>query len=214
MPRRDGFPTNRELQVENNIAARDLFVAATERELQHKISDFNPAYEDKPLDHLMLIFNQRHRMRRSDGGYSGDGIYREELIVQPLIEAPEDTFYQGKNRATAMESIDFYNRTIKKVSQFIINDEFKFGSLTPEMIQMEWTADRDPAGHNRFHVNTFKDRPSKPSIVSAGVFIENAGQYVQSDLFDKDYNVRMINFLRVTAISTRSRRFSIILGYE
>lgn len=196
MPRRDGFPTNRELQVDFTTAARDVFVAAAERELESKI-DLIPAYEDKPLDHLRLYVSRRNDVREG----SPQAVYRELLEVQPLqwttVETIEaDDPYVGNElfRDTPEAVVEHYKTLCQAIGDTLITNQLRFNSLPPTAIEADWTAELSPHGRPTRHAGSFKERPSKQSLVAATFFVEEAMGYVRSAEFDKPFDVRVAEY--------------------
>lgn len=197
MPRKDGLPTNRELQMDFTASARDVFVATFERSLESKIS-LNPAYEDKPLSHLFVTFRQKHRTNPS----TPTQIYRESLRIAPLqvltaVGLEQGPYGQGNElfRGADNSVIEFYRKTADAIADTAITDSFQFGQLTSTAIEANWTADRDPYGSKVYHAGTFRERPRKMSLVSAKIFAEGARAYVDSDDFDKPLDVRGADYI-------------------
>lgn len=191
MVRKD-FPTNREIQVDFTTQARDVFVAAAERELEAKITDFNPAFADKPLDHLTLTFKSAYRRTQQP-----HGIHRERLRIEPLQMSTAEGLRSGQYSEThelfkgADPSVLEHYKTIAKViGESTITDDFRFGQIPPAGVEAEWTADRDSVGSRKYHASTFKERASKQSLVSAKLYVADAQSYVESDVFTKDLMVR------------------------
>lgn len=196
MPRRDGFPTNRELQVDFTSAARDVFVAAAERQLESKIG-LMPEFEDKPLDHLYLTVWRRHETAED----SPQAVQSESLQVMPLQMTTANSLrYQQHDkycrtgnelfRDASDEAIEHYITLARMIGDTVITEDLRFGQLPASAVEADWTAWLR-SGRTR-HAATFKERAAKQSLVAAKFFVEEAAEYVQSDDFDKPMLLRRI----------------------
>ena len=199
MPRRDGFPTNREPQVEFTAGARDVFVAAAERQLESKI-DLNQAFEDKPLDHFYLRISRSNPVSES----SIQAVHGEQLVVEPLNwDIIDQIRYGGKSfngvnelfRDAGEGAIEHYESLAKVIGETVITDELRFGRLPVNGVNADWSAWLTPDHSQSLHVSRFKERASKQSLVSASLFVEEAAAYVQSDDFDKPLVVKGLEYI-------------------
>jgi hypothetical protein len=170
MPRRDGFPTNREMVVDFNTLSRTAYIDA----YNHMTADGMPAaFEDKPLDALYLnvIKNIPAFMRTSDS------VTDEQLVVEPLQEDHADFMTSIIGFQDIPEDIvEHYRNIARRIGETTLHSGLDIVSvLPPEGINADYTA-YYPSGRTR-HISTFKEKPSKPSI-AAGKFF--AAQAVQS----------------------------------
>lgn len=200
MPRHDSFDTNREIQVDFTNIAHGVFVAAAERQLEAKIT---PAYEDKPLDHLFLHFRKigapiTEMRKNTITGEEYPTAYRnrEELKIRPLTESKARSLHysvHGRTRKNPREVnelfqdgdeyiLEHYMQLAKVIGATAITDSLRFSQLPPNAIDASW--DFRGKGRDR-HADTFMERPSKQSLVSAKFFAEEALAYIQSDSFDQ-----------------------------
>lgn len=202
MPRRDGFPTNRELQVDFTSAARDVFVAAAERQLESKIS-LNLLYEGKPLDHLYLRISRANDVTEG----SPTAVYGEELNITPLQKSTTEDLLYDRGDGGFMPGnelfkdadeavIEHYKSLAQEIGGLTITDDLRFGRLGPNAIEANWWAFLTRKGRaSRRHAGTFLERPAKQSLVAAKFFVDEAMNYVQSDEFDEPMPVRRVNYL-------------------
>lgn len=199
MPRRDGFPTNRELQVDFTNESRDLFVAAAERQLESKVG--GGAYEDKPLKYLFLEFTKVHNPATN----LVQAVAEENLVINLMDEDDVDNVMRysaygngvGPNELfrDADESVfEHYAATARILGSMTLNDEFRFGQISAVNVDAHWTAELGSDGMRTRHVSTFKERASKQSVVSAKFFVEEAAEYVQSDQFEKTFAANVADF--------------------
>jgi hypothetical protein len=190
MPRRDGFPTNRELQVDFTTVARDVFVVAAERELEAKMP---PAFEGKPLSEMYLHVWQKNRL---DSG-SPQVIRWEHLWVEALDEANiaieldnSETF-----RDLPKDVREYYLGLGRRIGVVVLGDATRFRQLiSPGIIDANWEA-ITRTGPN-CQVDTFRARPSKQSLIAAGYFVGQVMDYVRSDMFLEAPEVRDENYWR------------------
>lgn len=181
---KDGFPTNRELQVQFTAGARDVFVAATERKLQYKVSEFEPWALGKPLDHLQLVVCKRHGVPRRPGSAGG---FEERLFIAPLQPGSADELFDDSEEYLR----DYYRRIAQAVANTAITDTLRFNQLTSSMIDAAWSVSYVADERDRGRVNSFMKEPLRQNLVRANRFVEEAVGYARhSSLFDKDSHAR------------------------
>ena len=192
MPRKDGFPTNRELQVDFTAGAHAVYLRAAQRQLE---ADPHPAYIGKPLDHLSLVISRKYDIPEDSSRISN-----ETLEVTPLSPNSANFFgYPHGNelfRDTSPETIQYYQRIAEAMATTVVTDAFRFGSIPQGGIDAHWTAvyQYPRKGSRTRHASSFKERPSKMSLASAKGFVEDAREYVESDVFTQDMLVRMMDY--------------------
>jgi hypothetical protein len=221
MPRRDGFPTNRELQIDFTSAAHGVFVAAAERGLESKI-DLYPAFEDKPLDHLYLSIVRNNEVPEG----SPQAVHAEQLYITPLHEvtAADLRYDVGENgighlgnelfRDASDEVVEHYRALASIIGETLITNELRFGQIPVNGIEAEWTAKIGAKGWRTRHAGTFKERPSKQSLVSAKFFAEEAAVYVQSEDFDKSTAIRLADYAYGHTDKNPNYQFKHAFGFE
>ncbi len=194
MPRTDGFPTNRELQVEFTADARDVFVAAAERSLESKVGLY-PALEDKPLDHFYLRFTRSNPLTEE----SAQAVHGEELVIAPINKDSIDIIRNSTHSFTGVNElfrdagegvIEHYESVAKIIGETVISDSLRFGRIPMNGVSADWSAWLTADRSRSRHASTFKERASKQSLISAKFFVEEASAYVQSDDFDKPLPVK------------------------
>lgn len=185
MPKNEGLPTNRELQVQFTAGARDIFVAAAERRLQHKVSEFEPWALGKPLDHLQLILCKRHRIIDSPGRA---GSFEERLLITPLQPDGADELFDGDKEEHLR---DYYRRIAGAMTSTAITDTLRFSNLTSSMVDATWSVSHSADDSDRGRMSSFMKQPTRQNLVRANRFVEAAIRYTRhSSLFDKDSLVR------------------------
>lgn len=192
MPRRDGFPTNREMQVDFTAQAREVFIAAAERQIESKVS---PGLQDKPLDHITLCVSQLHEIRDEHP----QSIAREQLILAPFSNRDAAALSENELFASAgPEVLSHYANVAALIGSVTLTDSLRFRPTLGSIgIQGNYYGHKTD-GRVR-HAGTFRERASKQSLAAAKYFADEALQYTQSPHFDD---------------STMSRLASFMLGYS
>lgn len=179
MPRRDGFPTNREMVIDFNTTAREAYVTAFERAIEVVIP---PAFEEKPLKFIHLSFDKKYSGTSSEQHV----VSQERLYVQPLTTEDADIIDEFEQYASVDESvIEHYRQVAGKIGEATIKPGVHIRPIVPaEGIQADYNAYLHNYDVIR-HVSIFHERPAKQTIAAAKYFAEEALDYVQSDEFIK-----------------------------
>lgn len=190
MPRRDGLPTNRELQLDFTAKARDVFVTAAERELEGKIT---PLFEDKPLDHLRLTLSRKYNAAANPEVH----IYSEHLDIEPLpLELATNLAYsQGLGgyghdgnelfRGVGDEELQRYEEVARTIGGAALTSSLRFRSamLTSRAVNAVLYTQKGPDSPIWCRAGSFTERTSKKNLTLAQDFAEDATAYVTSDDF-------------------------------
>lgn len=192
MPRPDGFPTNKELQKDFALAARDLFVAAFEHDLQHKLPRW---LVGKKLGHLSLEVTRTVQFEDTDT--IADGVIgRERLLAGAALlgfEADKEAeqMVTGTNDPIAIVEERFKDNLAMLYGEMPINDGFSISDIPADLVVANYYA--EPIGSKRKrHASATKDRPSKQSLVSGIYFAEEAlSTYVRTADFETPPSLRL-----------------------
>lgn len=171
MPRRDGLPTNSELLLEFNAASHRAYVRAYDLMTATGLPD---AYQDKPLKFLTVNFNKASL----DGALP---VQKEDLDITTLY--PGDAEELPYNYAYARfpeEVLQRYVDAAEIADDITLCDDLVLGDVLPvEAIDAEYVLTyRD--GRRR-HIESYKDKPAKQSIVSGTYFANEAYDYLGTD---------------------------------
>ncbi len=166
MPRRDGFPTNREMVVEFNDLSRTAYVDAFQRLAEDGLPD---AFQDKPLGLMYLDAAKRipSFMRLDDSA-----VVDERLTVTPLDKLDvDDMEYTLGFKDTPDDVRQHYYDVARRIGETTLHGGLDIAAVLPgEGVVADYTA-RYPSGRTR-HIATFKEKPSKPSIAAGKYFAE------------------------------------------
>lgn len=182
MPRRDGFPTNREMVVDFNALSRTAYIDA----YNHIAGDGLPAaFEDKPLDSLYLnVIKKVPIFLRTNSGVTG-----EQLLVDPLQEHHVDfmTYILGF-QDTPEDIVQHYRGIAQRIGETTLHSGLDIATVLPsEGINADYTAFY-PTGRTR-HISTFKEKPSKSSIAAGKFFAEQAIQSINTPPDAEDFDI-------------------------
>lgn len=174
MSRRDGFPTNREYQVDFTYKARDIYVAAAEHQLEAKIPD---ALKDKPLSFVELIATRKNRLRLEDDR----AIVTEKLYIAPLSPPTAEMLSHNELfERSETYVIDQYIQLAHTMASTALIDTVRFGETIPgNGVEAEYTA-TSTNGRSR-SAGTFRERASKQSLVAANYFADEVIEYLKSE---------------------------------
>lgn len=188
MPRRDGFPTNREMQVDFTAQVREVYIAAAERQIESKVS---PGLQDKPLDHITLCFDQLHPV----GEDTAQAIERERLIISPLNARDADALSENELFSGAgPEVLSHYTEVATFIGGVTLKDSLRFRNILGQVgLQGDYYGFKTN-GRMR-HAGTFRERASKQSLAAARYFVDEALDYTQSAQFDESTAMRLTNFM-------------------
>jgi hypothetical protein len=172
MPRRDGFPTNPEMVADFNTIAHQAYIDEFNRIAEHGLPD---SFQDKPLDLMYL------KARRSVPLVSRipGAVTDEKLHIRPLTEDHADylsDLVSRGSREISNDDLDRYHAIARDIGGTTLHNGLDIASVVPvEGAVADYTA-YYPNGKTR-HISTFKERPSKASIVAGKYF---AGETVQA----------------------------------
>ena len=158
------MPTNQEMLVDFTNTAHDVFVAAFEHDMQHKMPD---AFQEKPLSALFLqVIQKPYR--------TGQVVSGEELVVDPLHEYDVAGFdHHLKLRELPEDVRDHYIDVARKMAGLTLTDAFVASTEIPTGgLTASWSLTY--SNGKRRHVDTFKEKPAKQSIAAAQYFAEQA----------------------------------------
>jgi hypothetical protein len=188
MPRKDGFPTNREMLVDFTTTSGQVFLDAYERDLG---AHMHPMYQDKPLSHLSLRIN---RGSPETEPVIESGVISESLIIKPL-NVDKDFFDQHLTLRDLPQDIkERYIDLSARLASIALSETLRLSQLfPPEAADASYTA-RMSNGRQR-HVDTFKEKPSKMSIAAGQFFADEALEYTKSEEFDVPLVVRKLRHL-------------------
>jgi hypothetical protein len=196
MPRRDGFSTNAELQQQFAFAARDLYVAAFSRDLQHKIPEW---FIGKKLGHISLeIVRNCGTPQDIDEPISPNQIARERFIAKAAFSGFTE-FVRAEQEVTGIVdpfellAAQCNDEEAKRYGEAFIVPNFDVSGIPANLVRADYTA--IPHNKKRIrHASAIKDKPSKQSLLSGLYFIELAHTgYVQSPDFRKDKTRRLVD---------------------
>lgn len=184
MPRRDGLPTNNELLEQFSKNGRDLFVAALERDF---LPELPPSYIGKKLGHLVLTI-----CIESEDDYDFPNAVEAEYLRMKIVEPQHADIYRtdhltlkGTAVADAIAAESMY------LSGIVLDDSFNPGIIGMRGVDSSYTATMVDTRRTR-HVDSYKEKPSKQSIVS-GIYCEEAAlKYVMSEEFEDPVHIRRL----------------------
>lgn len=188
MPRRDGFPTNNELQDQLEVAGTQLFVAAYQHELDSKVPNH---LKDKPLGHIALTIVEKAVV--PEGLSETTAVSYTELYMRPIEQGDAEYGLEEHLRWRGDEVK--HDRRIfaaQIIGEAVLTDETHIDDLPPEAIITDFTAHMLNTNRTR-HVGTLKEKPTKMSLVAASGAVENAFDYVNSTDFEKAAELRTID---------------------
>lgn len=177
MARKDGIPTNREMQVDVTTAAHGIFVAAFERAVE---SDMPPAYSDKPLS--LLEFKAGKTYEVNDD--TSQTYQREQLLIVPISKSSAGSLVDNEMfRDAPTDVLDLYRAIATGIADVNISPSLHLrDELPPEGVEFDYTASLTN-GRER-HASTFRERAAKQSLTAASYLAEEIANYVHSDEFD------------------------------
>lgn len=177
MARKDGSPTNREMQVDLTTASYGVFVAAFERAVE---SDMPPAYNDKPLS--LLEFRAVKTYEVNDD--TPQTLQREQLLIVPISESSAGSLVDNELfRDAPTDVLDRYRVIATGIGHVNISPSLHLrDELQPEGVEFDYTASLTNGRES--HASTFRKRAAKQSLAAASNFAEQIANYVQSDEFD------------------------------
>ena len=172
MPRRDGFPTNKEMVLEFNELSRTSYINKYNQVTE---GGFPPMLEDKPLDALYFrAYKIIPEFMRTD-----DGVTAEDLRVEPLQEHQVNSMTSTLGfKDTPEEVVKHYRNVARLIGETTLHSDLDIVSiLPPEAVNADYTAHYS-TGRTR-HISTFKEKPSKASIASGKFFAEQVIQLLE-----------------------------------
>lgn len=176
MPRRDGLDTNLEMLADFTASARELYVAAYERETEYGLP---LAFEGKPLSHLALRTYGINLTPNKPTGH----VTTESLTVKPLnIETAHSLPFLAPYRIFPEDVVEQYVGTATAIGTTIINHTLDIRSALPAAgVETDYRM-RHLHGHVNY-AGTFMQKPVKTNLAAAKYFVDQALQYVASDKF-------------------------------
>ena len=194
MPRPDGFATNAELQQQFALVARDLYVAAFERDLQHRIPDW---FIGKKLGHICLEIVRTCATPCDDEPISPKQIARERFMASAAFSGFTDFAQAEQELSGTIDEFELLaarcnDAEAERYGEAPLVPQFDVSGLPSSLLRSDYIA----IPHNKKkirHANALKDRPSKQSLVSAVYFMESAlNDYVRTEDFTKDKASRVV----------------------
>lgn len=187
MPRRDGFPTNPELQATLESAGTAVYVAAFEHDLESKLPDY---IKGKKLAHVQLEVVRDVAIPVTTT--FGNPVEQERLYLKPIDHVDAD--YLALDYLSTDDNEARADR-LKVAAQFfgetILGDETRVGNVPPESVITHYTAQMLNSDRAR-HVSTIKDRPAKQSLYAGIGMAEDSLGYVKSGEFSLPPELRAI----------------------
>jgi hypothetical protein len=182
MPRRDGFPTNQEMVVDFNNLSRTAYVDAFQRLSENGLPD---AYQDKPLDLMYLDAAKRvPESMRVDGAVVDEKLHVRTLEKDDVDYLPDTLGFKD----TPEDVLGHYYDVARRIGDVTLHDGLDIATVLPsEGIVADYTAFY-PNGRTR-HISTFKEKPSKASIVAGKYFAEQAIQEINTPFEDKHFDL-------------------------
>jgi hypothetical protein len=171
MPRKDGFSTNEELLLDLTSSTRELFLESL------RIStagDIAHPYVGKPLSNVSMVISHDYQ----DPEYLvANRIRREQLCIRTLRESNVNALLSTFRLRGAPEYVrEHYMSVANYASRLCVSNSADFGSTLPnEAFTFSYAAFFNSTDRTR-HVDLFKFRPAKQSIIAATYFAANALQ--------------------------------------
>jgi hypothetical protein len=195
MPRRDGFSTNAELQQKFSFAARDLYVAAFSRDLQHRMPHW---FIGKKLGHISLeIVRNCSTPQNIEEPILPKQIARERFIASAAFSgftefAKAEQEITGSEDVFALFTAQCNDAEAEKYGEALVKPNFDVSGIPSNLVRSDYYAIPHDKKKIR-HASAIKDKPSKQSLLSGLYFIESAmTDYVQGPDYNKDKTRRLI----------------------
>lgn len=171
MPRKDGLRTNQEIQVDFTNKAHGIYIAAFEREIESKVPD---AFKGKPLDYILFCATRKNP--------DPAAIATERLDIAPLSDSTAKTLADNERfRDLSPDVLEHYTTIAHHISHSALTDTVRMRNEIPVSgVDADYTASLRGSTRTR-HASSFKERPSKQSLVSAEYFADEVAEYLQSD---------------------------------
>lgn len=185
MPRRDGFPTNREIQTDITTVGHELLVNGLER---LGIEDY-PLFEGKPLGFISL----EYFLHKTKDSSQPNDFENERLIVR--LMKPNDIQVSNKSTESMRPGMirpeyeDYYLSNIKKAGEQTMGRGFDVQNVVPSIVRVDYSA-KPTDSDWKVHTSNLDARPSRTHLVTAKYFGETILKLLKvGDLeMDADYH--------------------------
>lgn len=171
MPRRDGLPTNNELLADFNATAHGIFLQAYEADLADPLP---PAYEGKSLAHIRL------GIIGVCGAGGPQALVAEEMRIRALsVDMAQSLDTNLRFRNYPPDVLERYKDLAEHLEGVTIIPGLPIRNVLPvEGTDATYVATL-VNGRMR-HVDTFKEKPTKQTIVTAQFFAEEVHESLRA----------------------------------